>query len=123
MIDSYKILRKILNKYTSNTDLCGDARLDPVLAQVAVGWDVAVVWGTGQQENHRQGLISRWNAGDTEQEEDSPLERAPGPQERHRHLVVLHFTGLYSTVFRSILAYFSFHLLHYNRTKTFIMGY
>lgn len=57
-----------------------------------------MVGGAGQQEDDGQDVVSTWNGGKTEQEEDSPLERAPGPQERHRLLVVLHFTGLYFTL-------------------------
>lgn len=67
----------------AGSDLYWDAGLDPVLAQVAVGGDVAVVGGACQQEDDGQDVVSAWNRGETEQEDDSPLERAPGPQERH----------------------------------------
>jgi len=60
-----------------------DAGLDPVLAQVAVGWDVAVVWRGGEQKDDRQDVVSTWNASEAEHEKDSPLERAPCPQKRH----------------------------------------
>lgn len=79
----------------TGSDLCWDAGLDPVLAQVAVGGDVAVVWGGGQQEDDGQEVVSTWNGGETKQEDDSPLKGAPGPQESHRLLVVLHFTALH----------------------------
>ena len=57
-----------------------------------MGRDVAVVRGAGQQEDDGHDVVSTWNAGETEAEEDPSLERAPGPQERHRLLVVLHVT-------------------------------
>ena len=65
----------------AGSDLYWDAGLDPILAQVAVDRDVAVMGGGSQQEDDRQEVVSTWNGGETEQEEDSPLVRAPGPQE------------------------------------------
>lgn len=59
-----------------------------------MGRDVAVVAGSSQQEDDGQEVVSTWNSGETEEEEDSPLERARDPKERHGLLVVLHFTGL-----------------------------
>lgn len=44
---------------------------------------MALVWGGSQQEEDGQQVVSTRYGGETEQEEDSPLERAPGPQERH----------------------------------------
>lgn len=98
----------MLDPVPSSSDLHWDAGLDPFLAQVAVGWDVAVVGGSSQQEDDTQDVVSSWNCDETEHEQDSPLERAPGPQERHSPLVVLHFTGLY---FYSILFYSMFFTL------------
>lgn len=69
-----------------------------------MGWDVAVVGGSSQQEHDTEDVVSRWNCGETEQEQDSPLERAPGPQERHSSLVVLH---LDSTLLLLLLFFFS----------------
>lgn len=63
--------------------LYGDAGLDPLLAQVALCRDVAVVWGGGQQEDGREDVVAARNCDDTEQEQDLPLEGAPGAQERH----------------------------------------
>jgi len=77
-----------------SSDLYWDAGLDPVLALVAVERDGAVVRGRGQQEDDGQHGISTRDDGEAEQEEDSLLERAPGPQKRQGLLVVLHFTGL-----------------------------
>lgn len=76
----------------TGSDLYWDAGLDPVLAHILVGRNVAVVGGTTQQEDDGQDIVSTWNDGETEQEENSPLERAPGPKERHQLLVVLHFS-------------------------------
>ncbi len=64
------------------SNLYWDAGLDPVLAQVAVSGDVAVVVGDSQQEDDRQDVVSNWNGEEKEHEEDSPLEWAPGPQKR-----------------------------------------
>lgn len=69
--------------------------LDPVLAHIDVGGDVAVVGGASQQEDDGQEVESTGDAAETEQGEDSPLERAPGPQERHQILIAVHFTQLY----------------------------
>lgn len=78
-----------------SSDLYWDAGLDPVVAQVAVVGDEAVVGGRSQQEDDAQQVVSTWDDGEPEQVEDSLLKRAPGPQKRLGLLVVLHFTGRY----------------------------
>lgn len=65
------------------SDLYWDAGLNPVLAQIPVSSDVAVVGGTAQQKDDRQEIVSTWNGAETEHDKNPPLERAPGPKERH----------------------------------------
>lgn len=79
-----------LNPVLRSSDLYWDDGLDPLLAQVAVGRDAAVMGGSRQQEDGAQHAVSTWNGAETEQDQDPLLERAPGPQKTHRSLVVLH---------------------------------
>lgn len=52
--------------------------------------------GGRQQEYDTQDVVAGRRSGETKQEKDSPLEWAPGLQERHRLLKALHLFRLHS---------------------------
>lgn len=64
-------------------------------------WDVALVWGNGQQKDDRRDVVPSRKAEGTEEEDDLHLVPAPDPQERNGSLVVPHFgILLYSSSFQ-----------------------
>lgn len=99
-------LLRVEFSYLWGSDLYWDAGLDPLLAQVAVRRDAAVVGWSRQQEDVAQQVVSTRNAAEAEQEHEPLLERTPSSQKTHCLIVVLHCSNFIFTTTVSAWEYF-----------------
>lgn len=92
--NSWTIVGSGLNSDRWSSDLYWDAGLSPLLAQVAVVRDAAVVGWSRQQEDGAQQAVSTREAAEAEQEQQPLLERTPSSQKTHCLIVFLHRSSL-----------------------------